>query len=181
MTFTHRCAPVRGPRARSLALALAFAAGAAAPMPLLGPTPVLAQQEGPLWTGEMGVTETVAQLMAREAAAPKGPLRLIESDEREEPDRSRLPMDPNSPAVPQWPLPGGDVRPGGAGLPVPIYPVVGQPGGEIDNPQTIALNFLALQMGEQSPNQYFPPDTQCAVGTTQIMAVANGRVKVFSK
>src|ERR1043165_1883737 len=77
-----------------------LAIGAAA----LASIPALARQEVPPapWVGEMGITETVDQIMNRERLSP--PRRVwVEAEEEPHPDRSKLPLDPASPLVPQWP------------------------------------------------------------------------------
>src|SRR4051812_16865645 len=171
MTTAPRRALAPRSFARAAALALTMAAGGALPLAVIAPArPAPAQQPGGLWTGERGITETVAQIMRR----PTGPIPMpVEADEHDEyPNRAGLPQDPGSPFVSQWP-------PAPAGfhsLPVPVYPRVGNP--DLDNPQTISLNFQGIGSGESG---WFPPDTQMAVGPTQLVAVSNGRIKVFTK
>src|SRR5262249_49325122 len=45
-------------------------------------------------------------------------------------------------------------------------------------PQAAGVNFLGIQISE-SP--FIPPDSMGAVGPTQFLAIANGRIKVFDR
>jgi len=132
-----------------------------------------AAQEGPFtpWVGEKGITETVDQIMARQALvkpwAPEDGLRMVRESKI---DNSGRPQNPNSPAVAFWPpLPGVN----------PIAAHEQRPGGGLPLlPQTVSTSFLGCQSSESG---YVPPDTCGAVGDTQVMIHENGRVKVFSK
>ncbi len=131
-------------------------------------------QQGPLtpWTGEKGITETVAQIMARDAITPKlPPGTIIMADEHDEesgePKRGGLPQDPNSPNVPWWPyVPGLDkhdrTQVGGGGI----------------SPLTLGTEFNGPTLGTSG---FIPPDTQGAVGPTQVLMFGNGRITVYSK
>jgi hypothetical protein len=158
----------------SSALALIASAGLTMPVSI-----ATAQQQGqPAWTGDMGITESVAQIMAR---APVGrPNGIIESDEREDPDRSHLLNDPNSPAVSQWPSkPLANGKQGRSRLPTfPLLNPVG--GGVTDNPQTLGTNVTTLNTAA-GDSGYVPPDTQCSVGPTQIVVCANGHIRTYNK
>jgi hypothetical protein len=167
---TSKVRGARGRRAGRLStMAVAACAGLAAPAGRAA-----AQQGGPAWSGEMGITETVQQIMQRPSAPPPFPT-LYEADEREEPDRGGLPQDPLSPAVPRWPYERNDRR---HGLPLPaVYPLVG-PEDALDNPQTIGTNVLSITSAESG---FIPPDSQVAIGPTQIVAFANGRIKTFNR
>lgn len=131
-------------------------------------------QEGPYtpWVGEKGITETVAEIMARDAITPKlPPGTIIMSDEKGEEagelDRTGLPQDPNSPNVPYWPyLPGNDLK----------HRLGGGPDGFL--PQTLGTEFNGPDLNSAG---YIPPDTQGAVGPTQILMFGNGRIRVYSK
>ncbi len=46
------------------------------------------------------------------------------------------------------------------------------------SPFTLGTSFLAIDISESF---FVPPDTQFAVGPTQILAIANGRIKVFDR
>jgi hypothetical protein len=124
-------------------------------------------QAGPFtpWTGERGITETVAQIMERERALPPGERRVRVLD-RETVELAHPPRpNPDSPAVSQWPPQSNVAGPRGpVGLPVA--------------PLTVGTSFLAVDLTE---SVYVPPDTGGAVGPTQILCSENGRVKVFAK
>src|SRR5690349_6684173 len=93
------------------------------------PAAALAQQ-GPFepWRGEMGITETVAQIMARETVKP----REYETDFNPPVDRRRLPHNPASPHTATWPP---DATPLLNGPPVWRLPVF-----DGRSPQTISVN-----------------------------------------
>ena len=124
--------------------------------------------------GEMGITETVDEIMAREALLERyiGPPVLWPDMEEDYPDRSHLPQDPDSLDVSQWPLP----EPGEPGV---ADPSGGHHGGQPLLPQTIGTSFLGAYYSEAG--YYYPPDTQGAVGPTQVGVVVNGRMKVWNK
>src|SRR5689334_10480209 len=106
------------------------------------------------WRGARGVTESVASIMARSRAADHGSDSVIEA--RRPGLRSVLP-------------PGGAAGSGeGAGL----------VSAEL-TAQSIGLNFKT--MGVFTDSGFIPPDTMGDVGPTQILATANGRIKVFDK
>jgi len=112
-----------------------------------------------------GVTETVAAIMARDARLPKGALAIREKPEPEM-KLDKVPL-PDAPAVSHWPLAEGE-----RGDEFPVR------APSPDSPQTVGTNFLAIQLSEAGA---IPPDSMGAVGPTQVLAVANGRIKVFSK
>ena len=124
------------------------------------------------WVGEKGITETVAEIMARaqrngDSEAWDGKLHMIEEFEVE---RDDLSQDPNSPSVPMWPMPTGDAK--------KATPVLAQTPGGPNLPQTVGASFLATQLSESG---FVPPDTVGAVGPTQVLVCSNGRIKVFDK
>ncbi len=117
---------------------------------------------GTPWVGAPGIVETVDQIMARES-------RKLH-DERESPNTHRhLPTEPTvqdnplAPSVPQWPLPGTS---GSSSGPVPL------------SPQSVGATFLGMRLSESGA---VPPDSMGAAGPTQILAISNGRIKVFTK
>ena len=132
-----------------------------------------AAQEGPFtpWVGERGISETVAEIMARDALTkpwqPEDGMRMVHEYFV---DRRGLPQNPDSPAVAFWPhIPGVN----------PVATHEQLPGGGGPRlPQAVSTSFLGCQSSESG---YVPPDTCGAVGDTQIMIHENGRVKVFSK
>ena len=149
-----KCTALRG----SPALLLFFATG-----PI---RPAAAQQESPTpWVGAPGITESVAEIMARERQRPPGPHHV-------ELDRERVElaprMNPDSPRVASWPPP----------VPVETGSAEALPPPGTGMPVTVGTSFLAVQSTE-SP--WTPPDTGGAVGPTQILFHENGRVKVFDK
>ena len=123
----------------------------------------LPEIQGETWAGAPGITETVDEIMTREARAPKVPAgTLIERPEPRYPDRRGLPDNPAAPAVSRWPP--------RAGVGTSLVPY---------NPQSVGpANFLAVDL---SMSGFIPPDSMGAVGPSQILAIANGRIRVFSK
>ncbi|MBK7642339.1 MAG: hypothetical protein IPJ19_04720 [Planctomycetes bacterium] len=132
--------------------------------------PLLAQ-EGPYtpWVGAPGVTESVHEIMQREAQRTALPpadaglhVRLHGSLRGANATQNSL-----SPALAQWPPAAATAQ---------AAPSGGQPGPA--PAATVGSWFLGAQSSE-SP--YVPPDSQGAVGPTQILFNVNGRIKVFDK
>jgi hypothetical protein len=150
---------------------------AAAVALLLGSARATAQ-EGPFtpWVGEQGITETVEQIMQRgrfEEPSNAHEDALV-TRAHAVPERRGLPQNPSAPWVSSWPsatsqLPGADHE-----TSVPSGLHTGGP----NLPQTVNTSFQMIQISESG---FVPPDTQGAVGPTQVLAIANGRVKVFGK
>jgi hypothetical protein len=116
------------------------------------------------WTGEMGVTETVDQIMARQALMPaEQPLRKGWKPKRVRPDRSALPQNPASPYVSAWPEMRGTYVP------------------PIESPQTLGVSFTGATLSGTNPTFSFPPDVMGAVGPTQYIVAVNGRIVTFNK
>ena len=123
---------------------------------------------GTPWTGNPGVHETTAQIMAREQALASqrtGPIHEIK------PVKSRhvhignnLPQNPDSPATSSWPSSGG-TAPSGSSSPL--------------TPQTVGTSFLGAQLSDTIG--YVPPDSMADVGTNQIVVCVNGRIRSFDK
>jgi hypothetical protein len=151
--------------AHRLALATAIAGVLAAAQIV---TPSARAQEGPYepWVGERGVTETVAGIMAREPSAPPIDPASVVVHRHRRMDRT-LPQNPSSPAVAQWPPASQGMHAG-----EPSQPPAAQPNF------TVGTSFLGVQSSESI---YVPPDTQGAVGPTQVLFIANGRIKVFDR
>lgn len=125
-------------------------------------------QVGQPWTGAVGITRTVAELQEREYAIPPEERAAPIDDDRHEQsvDRTGLKQNPFSPAVAQWP---------------PTVAKFGDTawrGGGPYLPQTIGTNFIGPTLGESNS---LPPDSQGAVGPTQVLIHVNGRIKVYSK
>ncbi len=121
---------------------------------------------GAPWVGSMGVTETVAQIMAREAA--------LSPAEREEAERPVIRARYINPAPQDDP----------GGLVSATWPPRGQ-GDPLDwtrggplLPQTVALSVLGSFTSESSG---FPPDSMGAIGPTQFFVTVNGRFKTLNK
>jgi hypothetical protein len=135
---------------------------------------VRAPQSPPVepWVGQRGITETVETIMERDRLA--GPPDLSAGPKDAGPEleveREGLRQDPRSPRAPMWPPP---VAPGID----PVLPCGTGMGGTF-LPQTVGTSFLAVNVNESG---FIPPDTVGAVGPTQVLVVANGRIKVFSK
>src|SRR5213594_2564539 len=119
------------------------------------------------WTGGPGVRETVAEIMEREARAPK--IRAFPRL-REEPAGRPGPIRENPAARPvsQWPPPNE----GTALAPEAPTPLA---------PQVVGINFKAISLLAPNESQFIPPDSVGDVGPTQILTAANGRIKVFDK
>ena len=110
------------------------------------------------WRGRPGITETVADIMARERRTARlGHRRVVEAIPPLRPLTSKLP-NPAAPVVaatgPSRPAPSPAISP------------------------TVGVSFHATDLGEASS---IPPDTMGSVGPTQILVHTNGRVKVFDK
>ena len=116
------------------------------------------------WAGAAGITETVEQIMARQALVPLGVPGVVREVNPE--NEFTLPpkhLDPDSQAVSHWP-------PEETTLPAKEM---------LFSPQVIGVNIHAISVSD-TPG-YVPPDSMGDVGTTQILTVANGRIRVFSK
>ena len=150
-------------RGQLAATAIAFGVFAAGATPFVAAAAEEIQGE----TLELGrgVTETVAEIMERDARLPQGALAIRVMPEPET-KLDRRPR-PDAPAISHWPLAEGET-----GEEFPVRPA------SPDLPQTVGVNFLAIQLSESGA---IPPDSMGAVGPTQVLAVANGRIKVFSK
>jgi hypothetical protein len=144
---------------------------------IIAPTAALANQSAPQtsgpqpfvtdgsitgvpWTGEKGITETVAQIMERE----KNSLRINPSELHSRPFLKANLLKSQNPDAPTGTQ--GFHTSQGPSAPLPL------------NPQIVGTNFLATVLSESG---YIPPDTMGAVGPTQILVALNGRIKVFDK
>jgi uncharacterized repeat protein (TIGR01451 family) len=132
---------------------------------LVVPGPAWAQETvGVPWTGEPGITETVAEIMARERLAPKVTAGRPRSTKNEIDLRKLLPrrQATGGMAVPRWPMLDRALA-----APRPF------------NPQAVGTSFLGAQLFPDSG--FIPPDSMGDVGPTQILVAVNGRIKVFDK
>lgn len=122
---------------------------------------------GEPWTGTIGVTESVSDIMVRENQSPfvwygkpkrSGPLE----NEWEHPEKKQ---DPNALHASQFPAPNLALKP----LDDLIRPM---------SPQPIGTKINLIQLSESG---FIPPDTSGDVGPTKILAITNGRIKSFTK
>ncbi len=121
------------------------------------------ERTGIPWTGEMAVSETTGQIMAREKRSGQSLTQRSETRfEGVESDRSHLPQNPASPAVSQWP---------------PKDPSL--PEGEPLSPQIPSTSFTGATLADTG--NAFPPDTMGAIGPTQFLVGVRGRLRTFNK
>jgi hypothetical protein len=110
------------------------------------------------WHGEPGITETVAQIMAREAQTPPE-IEVRQTKPWLACDRSALPQDPSASWLPP--------------------PAIQMPGGyNPRSPQPVGTSFLATVLSDSG---FIPPDTMGDVSPTQIVVFLNGRIRVYDK
>ncbi len=123
------------------------------------------------WTGEAGIVESVAEIMARELATPifEVPPPLFIGSEHEGGRSGTVRPNPLSPQTSSWPI-GGRVGPKALGK--------GGRGGGPYNPQTIGTSFNGVALFESNA---VPPDSMGAVGPTQVLFCENNRIKVFDR
>lgn len=113
------------------------------------------------WKGAKGITETVSQIMARKA--PIAPMGTIpKEDDGEEEGMGTL--QPNPLATPESVFP----------------PRTGIPGGDKTSGPHFAVGVSWLG-GTINDSGFIPPDTEGAVGPTQVLMCINGRIRVFDK
>jgi hypothetical protein len=117
------------------------------------------------WKGAPGVSESVAQIMAREELARAKPKTIRLKKEREGPERDRLPQNPASPRAARW---------------VPDLSIADsvQTSTEVLAPQTPDVNFTGATLAD---THAFPPDSMGAVGPSQFVVFVNGRLRTFNK
>jgi hypothetical protein len=121
-----------------------------------------ATQQGFTVTGIKGVTKTIPELTAYEAAHP--PLPYIQGRKKKEHDANlHRVANPNALNVSEYSL-TPNVK-GGTATNTPT--------------QTIWSNFLGLRQGD-TPG-WVPPDVNGDVGTTQLCVTANGRIRFYTK
>jgi hypothetical protein len=157
----------------ALPLALAFAAGGAGLAVAQESEPAPVEMAGETFEGAPGITETVAEIMAREARVPYG--ALAPRQQRKHTFKLLKRDNPFAPAVSSWPP--SEAIDESEGVPDLLRPIGPR------NPQTVGTNFLGIQgcCGPGAQSNFVPPDSIGDVGPTQVMVVANGRIKVFSK
>lgn len=130
-----------------------------------GPGP----EQGTPWVGQKGVTETVAQIMARAKLDPvyEPGSPPLEAKFEHEVDRDHVRQNPLSPAVSQWPPKVNSA-----------FSILGKGGGPY-LPQTVGTSFLATDLSE-NPG-YIPPDTMGDVGPTHVLVMVNGKIRSWTK
>ena len=122
---------------------------------------------GQSWTGAVGVSRSVADIMAAQAAldAQGGVMMRAEEDEHEYPVIPPV-IPPNAVFSANWP-------------PSPTVLIQKTTmGGPIKAQATPALNFRATGIAAAG---YYPPDTDGDVGPTQVIALVNGRIILYNK
>jgi hypothetical protein len=119
---------------------------------------------GTPWTGSMGVTRTVADIMAEQERVGKRKTFRVRKEERERPNRKNLPQNPDAPAIAKFPDDG--------------LPAVISRTESVAAPQTVSTNFDGATLFDTLS---FPPDTMGAVGTTQFIVCVNGWMRSFNK
>lgn len=141
---------------------------------VFGAIPARAQVESPAtepWVGAQAVTETTAEIMARNKRLKPSDW-LLGKFERENDERNHNPQNPASPPISQWPpLQNGNARGGIA--PHSVRPFGYRPEGGHGGP-----DFLGATLNDA---QAYPPDSMGCVGPTQFLVGINGRIRVFSK
>ena len=114
------------------------------------------------WTGEAGVTETVATINARSAQKAKEGKPVARIHQRLRPNRHGLPQHPQSPQAPL----------------VANTPLTPSTPGPLA-PQTVGTNFLGPTLADTG--YLFPPDSMGAVGPSQFIVAVNGRFRSYNK
>ena len=119
---------------------------------------------GTPWTGAPGITLTVAQIMAMQDSL--GPFQIQTTKETEEENHPAMHDNPDAPLIGSFPVPGNlhSYNEGNDGRTAT---------------QTIGANFLVSDIGMTVG--YVPPDCNGDISATQVLGVANGRIRVFSK
>jgi hypothetical protein len=119
---------------------------------------------GSPWTGAAGISETTAEIMARDkSTSPEASQRPVEI-EKVSRDRRQLPQNPGSPDTAQFP-------------PAQAKDALVEPHA----PQVPDVSFTAATLGGTNPTNTFPPDTMGAVGPTQFVVMVNNRLVTFNK
>lgn len=115
--------------------------------------------------GSKGFPETVAEIMERQRNTPPSDNVLKDAEEKEKnPDRTNLPQNQGSKSESSFP-------------PLTLDQINHQ-NQTRETPQTIGTSLLGAQLSESG---FIPADNMGAVGPTQYIAIANGRIKTFTK
>lgn len=138
---------------------------------------------GQLWVGEAGITETTSDIMTREQSLRLKSLRRARretEDEFEQPNREKLPQNPEALPGGQWPpteiegLRDRETERSERQANHPAFPL-SLARSIVPSP---TLNFTAATLAETTA---FPPDSMGAAGPTQFLLAVNGRIRVFNK
>jgi len=128
------------------------------------------------WQGSPGITQSIDQILSVTTESGEDDETMgddddVESEKEQKPGlrggrRRTIPPqsllhNPVSPAISQWPPPAST-----SATEPPL------------TPQVVGTNFLGIQLSEAG---FIPPDSMGAVGPSQVMVIANGRIKVFNK
>ena len=126
--------------------------------------------------GAVGIQKTSVEIMSDQSAAPvfeRAPRLMVE---RELPDRSHRPQNPNALPVVSTPTMVKSPAPKRQRGIISLSPteVVTSPAA----PQTISTSFTGATLADTSA---FPPDSMGAVGPSQFVVFVNGRLRTFNK
>ncbi len=115
-----------------------------------------------IWTGAMGITETVADMMAK-----NDPEKVVHFREmREHETELHKKANPDAPLVSSY------------GINVQQQRIGPGSGNTLTATQSVGTSFLAAA---SNVSGFIPPDCNGAVGPTQVLTVANGRIRVYNK
>lgn len=119
------------------------------------------------YNGNIGFPETVEQIMERDRLLPPQDNTINENDLEERlnyPDRRNLQQNPDAKEESSYPpLTNGQKH---------------HQQNTSDNPQTVSTSFTGITVSESG---FIPADNMGAVGPTQYVTIANGRIKTFTK
>src|SRR4051812_28675200 len=112
-------------------------------------------------TTPRGIRESTASIMERQAESP--PPKPRPEHELEYPDRSKLPQNPQAPAVSRYPAAGPEEK----AVPPEDLKI-----------HTTSLGFDGATLTDTGA---FPPDSMGTAGPTQFITFVNGRIRSFTK
>jgi hypothetical protein len=179
-------------------LVLLLGSGPGAAQPEAAPGDAIGAIQGHPRRGSSGVTERVAEIVARQkrkdqrfGAKPKGPLReKPEPGENPKGENPNLEQSPRPDIGPRFGTELGEFEqeesgeertpprlPGPVALDPPVREPLRTPGGP-STPLPASTSFLGAQSSESG---FIPPDSMGSVGPTQALVAVNGRIKVFDK
>jgi hypothetical protein len=118
--------------------------------------------------GAVGIRESVFGIMKRQSALEaRRPAGFRDEEEIEQPDRSGLPQNPESPDAPVMVNGVARMTPARSATPTA--------------PQSVGVNFTGATLSGVNPTFSYPPDGMGAVGPTQFVVFVNGRLVTFDK